>query len=375
MYIENKAVTLGITLNSIHSEFSETFGKDYNNPKREERLILNKRLINKYINYVSNYELESSNYPYLSILDSNKILNLINRRLISDLIEEELIRIEIINNNGLLFYFSIYIFSMLLFLNEQAKTMNYLDNIRNCFSSLQYFKRKYIYIILMTCYKYMLVNKKTNQYPNMAQNHIKMYFYLLVNYLRQSMIVPNEEMLILLQTFFKQDSELNVEGRDEFLDEEDFIDPSENNPNIFQMYMPYCFNRSGIIKEENIVNYALEQKFNENILIPNENLQPKILIRLKGIEVISEMYSPIKLYQTSKNFFWKFFEREILDINILNQEELKKIMINLILYGITISQIIENQNSKSFFEIPYLFIINNLYQLLSEKEKAKKMKN
>ena len=50
-------------------------------------------------------------------------------------------------------------------------------------------------------------------------------------------------------------------------------------------------------------------------------------------------------------------------------------MINLILYGITISQIIENQNSKSFFEIPYLFIINNLYQLLSEKEKAKKMKN
>ena len=83
MYIENKAVTLGITLNSIHSEFSETFGKDYNNPKREERLILNKRLINKYINYVSNYELESSNYPYLSILESNKIINLINRRRIN----------------------------------------------------------------------------------------------------------------------------------------------------------------------------------------------------------------------------------------------------------------------------------------------------
>ena len=31
----------------------------------------------------------------------------------------------------------------------------------------------------------------------MPQNHIKMYFYLLVNYLRQYMIVPNEEMLIL----------------------------------------------------------------------------------------------------------------------------------------------------------------------------------
>ena len=226
----------------------------------------------------------------------------------------------------------------------------------------------------MTCYKYMLVNKKTNQYPNMAQNHIKMYFYLLVNYLRQSMIVPNEEMLILLQTFFKQDSELNVEGRDEIFDDEDFIDPSDNNPNNFQIYMPYCFNSKGIIPENKIVKFALKSKCNDIIIIEN-NITPKILIRVKGIEVISEMYSPIKLYQTSKNFFWKFFEREILDINILNQEELKKIMINLILYGITISQIIENQNSKSFFEIPYLFIINNLYQLLSEKEKAKKMKN
>ena len=373
LYIENKAVTLGITLNSIHSEFSETFGKDYNNPKREERVILNKRLINKYINYVSNYELESSIYPYLSILESNKIINLINRRLISDLIEEELIRIEIINNNGLLFYSSIYIFSMLLFLNDQAKTMNYLDNIRNCFSTLQYFKRKYIYIILMTCYKYMLVHKKTNKYPNMAPSHIKMYFYLLVNYLRQSMIVPNEEMLILLQTFFKQDSELNVEGRDEFLDEEDFIDPSENNPNIFQMYMPYCFSRSGIIKEEIIVNYALEQKFNENILIPNENLQPKILIRLKGIEVISKMYSPSKIYKMSQEFFWIFFDSDNLDINMLDQEELKNIMVNLILYGMTISKIVEKKNnSKALFEIPYIFIINNLYQLLSERKNKKK---
>ena len=373
-YLQNKDETLGITLNPIHSEFSDTFGKYCQHLKSQEKAVLNKRLINKYINFVSNYELESSIYPYLDILDSNKTINLINRRLISDIIEEELINIEIINNNGLLFYSSIYIFSMMLFLNDQTKTMNYLDHIRNCFSSLHYFKRKYIYIILMTCYKYMLVNKKTNQYPNMAQNHIKMYFYLLVNYLRQSMIVPNEEMLILLQTFFKQDSELNVEGRDEIFDDEDFIDPSDNNPNNFQIYMPYCFNSKGIIPENKIVKFALKSKCNDIIIIEN-NITPKILIRVKGIEVISEMYSPIKLYQTSKNFFWKFFEREILDINILNQEELKKIMINLILYGITISQIIENQNSKSFFEIPYLFIINNLYQLLSEKEKAKKMKN
>ena len=374
-YLQNKDETLGITLNPIHSEFSDTFGKYCKNLKSQVKAVLNKRLINKYINFVSNYELESSIYPYLDILDSNKTINLINRRLISDIIEEELINIEIINNNGLLFYSSIYIFSMMLFLNDQTKTMNYLDHIRNCFSSLHYFKRKYIYIILMTCYKYMLVHKKTNKYPNMAPSHIKMYFYLLVNYLRQSMIVPNEEMLILFQTFFKQDSELNVEGRDEIVDDEDFIDPSEKNPNIFQIYMPYCFNSKGIIPENQIVKHALKSKCNDIIIINENNITPKILIRLKGIEVISEMYSPIKLYQTSKNFFWKFFEREILDINILNQEELKKIMINLILYGITISQIIENQNSKSFFEIPYLFIINNLYQLLSEKEKAKKMKN
>ncbi len=374
-YLQNKDETLGITLNPIHSEFSDTFGKYCQNLKSQEKAVLNKRLINKYINFVSNYELESSIYPYLDILDSNKKINLINRRLISDIIEEELINIEIINNNGLLFYSSIYIFSMMLFLNDQTKTMNYLDHIRNCFSSLHYFKRKYIYIILMTCYKYMLVHKKTNKYPNMAPSHIKMYFYLLVNYLRQSMIVPNEEMLILFQTFFKQDSDLNVEGRDEIVDDEDFIDPSENNPNNFQIYMPYCFNSRGIIPENQIVKHALKSKCNDIITINENNITPKILIRLKGIEVISEMYSPIKLYQTSKNFFWKFFEREILDINILNQEELKNIMINLILYGITISQIIENQNSKSLFEIPYLFIINNLYQLLSEKEKAKKMKN
>ncbi len=75
----------------------------------------------------------------------------------------------------------------------------------------------------------------------------------------------------------------------------------------------------------------------------------------------------------SQEFFWIFFDTDNLDINMLDQEELKNIMVNLILYGMTISKIVEKKNnSKALFEIPYIFIINNLYQLLSERKNKKK---
>ena len=366
-YMESNSATLGIKLNSIHTEFAESFGKYCKNLKPEENAVLNKRLINKYINYVFNNELDVNSYPYLGILEQTKAIDKINRRKISDIIEKELIDCGIIDQNGLLFYSSIYIFSMLIYLNDQVKMMNYLTQIRDCFSTLPYFTRKYIYIILMSSYKYMLVHKKTNKFPNMAPNRIKMYFFVLVNYLRQTMIIPNEEMMVLLQTFFKQYSDDNVEGQDDDPNEEDVIDISDTE--LFQLYMPYCFDRNGIIKQTKIVKFALEKPFQDNIIIESVNIVPQILIRIKGYETISKMYSPKKIYKLSQQFFWTFFENDNLDISIINQEELKNLMINLILYGNNIPKLVELKNEKVYFAIPYLYLINYLYLIL-EKENA-----
>ena len=367
-YMESNAATLGIKLNSIHTEFAESFGKYCKNLKQEDSAVLNKRLINKYINYVLNNELDVNSYPYLSILEQTKAIDKINRRKISDIIEKELIDCGIIDQNGLLFYSSIYIFSMLIYLNDQGKMMNYLTQIRDCFSTLPYFTRKYIYIILMTLYKYMLVHKKTNKFPNMAPNRIKMYFFVLVNYLRQTMIIPNEEMMALLQTFFKQYSDDNVEGQeDDDPTEEDVIDISDKE--IFQLYMPYCFNEKGIISQKQIVKFALNKAYQDNICIDSVNIVPQILIRIKGYETISKMYSAGKIYRLSQQYFWTFYENANLDISIINQEELKNLMTNLILYGYTISQLAEPKKEKGYFTIPYLYLINYLYLIL-EKEKS-----
>ena len=365
-YMESKAATLGIKLNSIHTEFASSFGKYCKYLIPEDNAVLNKRLINKYINYVLNNELDANTYPYLNILEQTKEIDKINRRKISDIIEKELIDCGIIDQNGLLFYSSIYIFSMLIYLNDQGKMMNYLTQIRDCFSTLPYFTRKYIYIILMSSYKYMLVHKKTNKFPNMAPNKIKMYFYVLVNYLRQTMIIPNEEMMALLTTFFKQNSDDNVEGQDDDLNEEDI---NISDKEVFQMYMPYCFNEKGIITQIKIVKHALNKPYQDNITIESINIIPQILIRIKGHETISKMYSAAKIYKLSQKFFWDFFEDDNLDISIIDQDELKNLIINLILYGDNISKLVENKKEKGYFTIPYLYLINYLYQIL-EKEKV-----
>ena len=77
----------------------------------------------------------------------------------------------------------------------------------------------------------------------------------------------------------------------------------------------------------------------------------------------------LKFINYLKNFFGTFFEDDNLDISIIDQDELKNLIINLILYGDNISKLVENKKEKGYFTIPYLYLINYLYQIL-EKEKV-----
>ena len=146
----------------------------------------------------------------------------------------------------------------------------------------------------MTYFKFMLIQKKTNKYPNMSSERIKPNIWVILNYLSQKNIVPNEEMLYLYKSFLKDNKEKEQEQVILTEDEND-IDP--NDKSVFQMYMTYCFNKNGIIPEETIVKSALVKPFIENVTLNVESnekemicLHPEIVIRIKDLEFISKMY-------------------------------------------------------------------------------------
>ncbi len=368
-YGKTKSKILGFSLSSIHNKFKENFGKISKFFKKENTIILKRKLINIYMNYISNNDLDKNIHKYIITFEETKNIDLINRRKISEIIENELIESKIINPNGLLFYSSIFIFCILLNLNDQSKMVNHLAHLRECFDSLYFLSRKYFYIILMTYFKFMLIQKKTNKYPNMSSERIQPNIWVILNYLSQKNIVPNEEMLYLYKSFLKDNKEKEQEQIILTEDEND-IDP--NDKSVFQMYVAYCFNKNGIIKEEAIVKSALLKPFIENVTLNVESnekeiicLHPEIVIRIKDLEFISKMYNPRQIYNISKKMYEKFFESENLDIYILDQIELKKIIVNLILYGYNIVKL----DDKNFFPIPYLFLVNNLYHLLENEKK------
>ena len=74
--------------------------------------------------------------------------------------------------------------------------LDYLSQITESLDKIQFFLRHYVYIILQTFYKYLVEEKDNKNYPEINSN-IKMYFYILINFLKIKNVVPNEEMMRL----------------------------------------------------------------------------------------------------------------------------------------------------------------------------------
>ena len=337
-------------------------------PKTANKLInMNKKVIDKYIYILKNvYEENELLQAFPQSLSFYKKSGEIDRRLIIQLIKEEIRKNNSIPNQNYILYSLVYTASLVIPLHPYDKMINYLLEISENINFIKFFTRETFYILIKSIYKYFLENCKTKNYPVMILGQVKMYLYVIANELRSKNIVPNEEIMAILSPFFgqlilkerenknKEDKEKNINNKiSNHDDKENNIDIHDKNNVI--LFLKNCFDEYGIKSDKLMIEYALSQNNEYNVILHTnkKDLKPIIVIKIFDYVYKSPLFSPKKIYKIIENTFENLFDNYDLNISFLDVEKIRGIILNLIQYLKVL-----NPNNKS-----YDFLIDTLYLL------------
>ena len=399
LYIQSIPQTINITINNLFSEYNEYLKKDFKHllPSKNENeygkqlFYLNRKILNKFI-YLLNNNFENEEISELfpsSRLQSSDFISYIDPSSIKDIIHKYLIRQKIIKTSHCIIYAVVYVFALTMSLHPFSHLLTFLCEILKSLDCTPYFKRYYINIIIQTFHNYYLINEKENTYPDMNLNNLKLYYFIIVNYLKQHGIIPDKEIMTVLSYFFggtilqereiKNNSNINNENNN-------IINENNNNqvnnksssssnysliantpfPIKFKYnvlcFMRYSFQRSGIIKQRKMVKAALNENKNCNIIINDKKtkLSPIIVVKIKDYIYTSNFFSPIKILRLVGQIYSDFFENFNLDIKKINLIQLREIITNLIQYGMELNSV----------HVPFDFLIYTLYSLRNVKNQS-----
>ena len=349
-------------------------GKIYMPVEKKQKLIkLNKKIINRYIylvqNFVDNDEIENI-YPLIKKRENMEIKSF-DRRIIYELIKNKLIEKKFISSLNFLIYSMTYVISLTITLHPFKLMISYLGKVQEAFTLIKYLRSHYIYILIKSIYKYYIINKETFKYPSMNLTHIKMYFYFLANFIRSQLILPNEEIMFILKSFFsdiifkerkeinyldelkktKIEEEQNSINNNSFDEKQEFVDVKKSNS--FIIFIKYCFNGKRMFKSKVMIERAMLELESTNMIIKigDKVNYPQILIKINNYIYKCKLYTPYKLFKESENIFEELFDNYDLDISFVDINKLRDIITNLIIYGK------ELKNSK----IPVDYLVNTLY--------------
>ena len=359
----------------------ETGKNDVQKGSRYQLINMNKKIINRYIYLLQNFfevqDIENM-FPHIKKKEA-KVIKIIDRRVIYQLIKNKLIEKKFISSLNFLIYTLAYIVSLTITLHPFEQMISFLAEIQEAFKLIKYFMPHYIYTIIKSIYKYYLINKETQKYPTMSLSHIKMYFYFLANFIRSQFILPNEEMMFILKSFF---SDIIFQEREEInsLDEqkkaklnEDLNNSNNNTPegkkeflNVYKdksymLYMKYCFNGKKMFKSKTMVERAMLELETSNVVITigKKVNNPQIVIKINDYVHKSKFYTPWKLFKDSENIFEDLFDNYNLDSYYLDIIKLREIILNLIVYGTELEE----------GKIPVNYLMNTLYLLRNFEDK------
>ena len=360
----------------------ETGKNDVQKGSRYQLINMNKKIINRYIYLLQNFfevqDIENM-FPHIKKKEA-KVIKIIDRRVIYQLIKNKLIEKKFISSLNFLIYTLAYIVSLTITLHPFEQMISFLAEIQEAFKLIKYFMPHYIYTIIKSIYKYYLINKETQKYPTMSLSHIKMYFYFLANFIRSQFILPNEEMMFILKSFF---SDIIFQEREEInsLDEqkkaklnEDLNNSNNNTPegkkeflNVYKdksymLYMKYCFNGKKMFKSKTMVERAMLELETSNVVITigKKVNNPQIVIKINDYVHKSKFYTPWKLFKDSENIFEDLFDNYNLDDYYLDIIKLREIILNLIVYGTELEE----------GKIPVNYLMNTLYLLRNFEDKT-----
>ena len=366
LYFQNNQQTVHISMNNIFLTENEKlkeyfkfyYNSDLKNVNSNQLISFNRKILNKYI-YLLNthYNIQELMELFPSIrIQQNEYITSFDRRYIINIIQNSLEQRNVIDLSYYLTYALIYVFAISLPIHSYLKMVNYLEKIIRSLSKTNLFIRQHIYILMKTIYKFYLIHKEKKIYPNIDVFSIKMYYYMLTNILIQNLIIPNEEMMIILKTFFgkivNEEKDILNKKKDEEIDNEANFQINDKN---FKCFMKYCFTSQKFFKPKTMIKAAMKEFNNCNIVIRGGNkvLQPTVEIRIKDYAYSSYFFAPKKVYKLIQMTFNDFFDNTDLDMNKLKINNVRDVIANLILYGF------ELNNEDDF--IPVDFLVYTLY--------------
>ena len=121
---------------------------------RRQLIVLNNKIINKYIYLLNNYYDEQELkylFPVMQIQERNDIFT-VNKRIIINTLENTFNDNNQIEPSHYLIYSFVYIFSIFIPLHSYSKMLRYINFIIKSLEKINYFKRQYIYILIKSFY-------------------------------------------------------------------------------------------------------------------------------------------------------------------------------------------------------------------------------
>lgn len=384
LYMQSMPQTINVTINNLVSEYNEKMKKefahfDYNKKKVLDKQLfcLDRKILNRFI-YLLNNKFDNEEKMELfpsSRLKTGDFISFVDKRCIKDIIQNYLITTNIIKTQHCIIYSIVYVFAMTMSLLPDAYLLTFLCEVLKSLDDVPFFKRYCINIIIQTFHNYYLINLKTNSYPQMTLNKMKIYYYMTVNYFKQNGMIPDEDIMSVLSYFFGGTilQERESSGGSSISSEDKELELISKTPfdikfkHNFFCYVQYSFTGEGTFKQKKLVKAALKENRNSNIVInasPKKKLFPIIVVKIKDYVYTSRFFSPIKILKSVNLLFSDFFENYNFDLRKCDIRSLREIITNLIQYGLELNTV----------HVPFDFLIHTLYYLKDiEKYKNKEI--
>ncbi len=384
LYMQSMPQTINVTINNLVSEYNEKMKKefahfDYNKKKVLDKQLfcLDRKILNRFI-YLLNNKFDNEEKMELfpsSRLKTGDFISFVDKRCIKDIIQNYLITTNIIKTQHCIIYSIVYVFAMTMSLLPDAYLLTFLCEVLKSLDDVPFFKRYCINIIIQTFHNYYLINLKTNSYPQMTLNKMKIYYYMTVNYFKQNGMIPDEDIMSVLSYFFGGTilQERESSGGSSISSEDKELELISKTPfdikfkHNFFCYVQYSFTGEGTFKQKKLVKAALKENRNSNIVInasPKKKLFPIIVVKIKDYVYTSRFFSPIKILKSVNLIFSDFFENYNFDLRKCDIRSLREIITNLIQYGLELNTV----------HVPFDFLIHTLYYLKDiEKYKNKEI--
>ena len=385
LYKQQMPQIINITINNVFSEYFENLKVHFkylinNNDYEKQLFCLNRKILNKFIFLLNNkYDNEEIMELFPSTrLQSSDFISIFDRRCIKDIIQNYLISQSIIKTSHCIIYAVFYVFALTMSLHPFPQLLTYLSEILKSLNDTPFFKRYYINIIIQTFHNYYLINEKDNSYPEMNFNKMKLYYFIIVNYLKQNEIIPDEEMMSVLSYFFGETIMQERENKINSIENSTNKDNKNavNNNNFFKLecnipfpikfkynflcFIKYSFQNTGTMKPKHIIKGALKENKVSNIIIncKKKKMLPIIVVKIKEYIYSSEFFSPIKILKKLNQIYSDFSENFNFELNRVNLKSLRELITNLIQYGIELNSV----------HVPFDFLIYTLYALRNVKK-------